>query len=326
MPDRALAIPLSKRLRRLLPPIAIGIVIVAWGSFIWNQVDTLRAYTWQISPIALVLALVIGAVYYAVLGLGWALLLRNMRQQPIPLMPAVRIWLFSMVSRYIPGNVWHILSRAIMARQLGASSTMVVASASIEQGLTILAAFGIATLTLPGWLDNRYPAAEPGIMAAIVIATLIGLVSLHPHILGRILKFGAARLNQPELAWSYRYRDMLALTLLFVLAHLCSGLALVTILIGTTQFDSTLVPFVIGSAAAAWAIGYLSLITPGGLGVREGVLTGLLALVVPLPVATMASLLFRVVLTLSELLIVLMFWLASRMKKDDPYDISTTQH
>jgi glycosyltransferase 2 family protein len=55
-------------------------------------------------------------------------------------------------------------------------------------------------------------------------------------------------------------------------------------------------------------VGYLSFITPSGLGVREGVLTALLALVYPLPVAIVASLLFRLMCTLGEFAAILLFF------------------
>ncbi|HWQ15530.1 MAG TPA: lysylphosphatidylglycerol synthase domain-containing protein [Roseiflexaceae bacterium] len=306
MSDRELA-PATRRerLRRLVAPLAVGIVALAWAGFIWSQLDALRAYAWRITPAALLGAVLLSAAYYIALALCWALLLRRMRAERVPYMLAARVWLLSMVSRYIPGNVWHILSRALMAQRLGVSRTAVVASATIEQGLTILAALGITAVTLPLW---RAGGTAPALLATVVVATLVGLVCLHPRILGALLAWASVRLRRPELAWSYRYRDILALAAAFAFAHLCSGLALVSVLAGVAGVDPAILPLVVGAAAAAWVVGYLSLLTPSGLGVREGALVGLLALVVPLPVATIASLLFRVAITLGELLAVLLFW------------------
>ena len=51
---------------------------------------------------------------------------------------------------------------------------------------------------------------------------------------------------------------------------------------------------VTGTYAVAWSIGFLSVITPSGLGVREGVLSLLLTSVLPPATATFVALLSRV--------------------------------
>ena len=317
MLDRELEAPpvRTSRLRRLLAPIAIGVVVIAWAAFIWGQIDALRALAWQASPALLAAAVLLGAIYYVVLAFCWALLLRRMRAQAVPFVPAVRVWLFSMVSRDIPGNVWHILSRARMAQQLGVSRTAVVSSASIEQVLTILAAFSVAALTMPAWQTTTGQALDPMLATTIVVATLIGLVCLHPRIFGRLLAAVGTRLGRPDMTWQYRYVDILIITAVFAVAHVCSGLALATVTADIVEIDGAQLPLIIGAASAAWALGYLSLLTPSGLGVREGVLTGLLALALPLPAATIASLLFRVTITFGELLAVALFWIGGLLAR-----------
>jgi hypothetical protein len=304
--------PRRRQWRRLAAPIVIGIVAIAWASFLWSQIDLLRAYVWRITPAALLVSVALGALYYAGLAGCWSLLLRRMSAGAPPHLAAMRIWLLSMVSRYVPGNIWHILSRTLMAQQLGVSRTTVVASASIEQIITLLAAFLLAALTLPSRQIRTAVAAEIPIVEIVAGLLIAGMLFLHPRVLGALLAYGARRFNRPELAWSYRYRDVLIVTAASILAHCCSGLSLAAVLAGITDISMKDLLPMIGAAALAWALGYLSILTPSGLGVREGVLVGLLLLIVPLPVATVASLLFRIATTLGELLAVLVFWALGR--------------
>jgi hypothetical protein len=65
-------------------------------------------------------------------------------------------------------------------------------------------------------------------------------------------------------------------------------------------------PICIGIYALAWDIGFVSFITPSGLGFREGAIVGLFALAFPLPgaLAAIIALLSRLVSTIAELLCV----------------------
>jgi uncharacterized membrane protein YbhN (UPF0104 family) len=54
--------------------------------------------------------------------------------------------------------------------------------------------------------------------------------------------------------------------------------------------------------AASYTLGFLFILVPGGLGVREGLLAALLSAYMPLPIATVISLLSRLWFTACELL------------------------
>ncbi len=68
----------------------------------------------------------------------------------------------------------------------------------------------------------------------------------------------------------------------------------------------------IGYFVLSLLLGYLSFITPSGLGVREGIITLGLAKFIPLALAGFAALFGRIVLVLSEVLFVLLMYLVSK--------------
>jgi glycosyltransferase 2 family protein len=297
--------------KRFLRIAGIIIPLGAWGFFLFKQLDQLQAHEWEVSMPGLIGSLFFGAVYFLIMALGWALLLNNMagvrNLATFPITKAMRAWLLTIMSRYLPGNVWHIFSRMAFADKLKVGKTQILSSSTMEQGLAVIGAMLIATFSLPFWPLAALPREWFPNFMLLILLFLLGLALLHPRILGPIIRWAAFRLHKPELEWTFNYKTIIQFVFIYALAAFFAGLALVAVMAGLGKFRATDMIFIIGSSALAWVIGYLSFITPSGLGVREGVLTAILALAYPLPVAIIASLLFRVVCTLGEFAAVVFF-------------------
>ncbi len=281
---------------------ALGIALsMAWAFFLYRQLPTLRPYLQDLTPLVLFASVGWGATYFTVLSFCWALLLKRMSRTPNDVVVAVaaRIWLRSMIARYIPGNIWHIAGRVLLAAQANVSAPLVVASATLEQLMMLLAALGLWLLTLPFWDVLPVEYVWP------LLLLPVGLAGLHPRVLNAVLVRAGRVLKQPQLAYQYTYREIVAFLMLYQMAFLCAGFALVTLLMPLVPVSFAAVPFIVGTASLAWVVGFLSFFTPSGLGVREAVLIALLAQQYPLPIAVAASLLFRLALTLGEMLAVI---------------------
>jgi hypothetical protein len=77
-----------------------------------------------------------------------------------------------------------------------------------------------------------------------------------------------------------------------------SGFALLAAAV--TPITATQFAALVATWVAAYVVGYLSLLTPGGLGVREGVMILLLAPLFPVPVPTVIALAARLWVILGE--------------------------
>jgi hypothetical protein len=285
--------------------LAVGVtVLVAWAIFLYNQLDALLQYSWRIAPFPFGLSIIGAALYFGGFALCWALLLRNLvgNRSTVSLVNAARIWSLSMITRYVPGNVWHILSRVALAHQLRVPAAQVLTSATVEQILTILSALVLFGITFPFWGITAIA------QAWLLVLLPIGLLLLHPRIMGTFLGWAALKLRRPELAWRYTYGELLLLLLAFIGATFFAGLSLVTLVWGLVPANTQHIPLLVGAAALSWVVGYLSFFTPSGLGVREAMLTAILAQIYPLPIAIVGSLLFRLVMTLGEVLAVLVVY------------------
>lgn len=289
--------------KRLLYIAGIIIPLTAWAIFLFKQYEQLQTHHWEFSGVGLAGALLSGCLYFINLALGWALLLQSMtigHHRKVSLPNAMRVWLLTIMSRYLPGNIWHILSRMAFAKQLKVSRLQMLSSSTIEQGLVVIGAMVIAAVSLPFSMRAAQLQQYSGYIILSLSALGLGLLFLHPRILGALLQWAGNRFQRPELIWEYNFSRVILLVLVYALAAVFAGLSLAAVLAGLGELRAVHLFFLIGSSAAAWLAGYLSFITPSGLGVREGVLTALLALVYPLPVAIVASLLFRITITLGE--------------------------
>jgi hypothetical protein len=277
---------------------AVAAVLAAWAWFLQGQVGALRAYEWRLAPGAFAAAVICGAAYFVGLAVSWTLLLRSMGRPAaaVPLAAGARVWTNTMLSRYLPGNIWHIVGRVAFAGRLGVAPAQVVASATVEQLLTLMGALAVFGLSLPFW------GAGPDARAWLLLLVPAGLALLHPRAFGAAIDAVARALRRPELRWPYAYGEMVLVAAVATAANLVAGLALLVVVAAMAPVDGPQAAFVVGAAGLAWAVGYLSLLTPSGLGVREAALAALLVQVFPLPVAVVGSLVFRLALTLGEIL------------------------
>lgn len=292
--------------------VVIGVVVVAWAWFLGTQLEGLRSYSWQIGAGSLLLATACGAAYFLGLAVCWTWLLRSVAGATgsIALAAGVRVWTSSMLSRYVPGNIWHLLGRVAFAGSLGVSKGQVLASAAVEQLLTLVGAAAVFALSVPFWRGS------PGAYLWLLLLVPVALLLLHPRLSGPVVALAARLLRRPELAWRYSYGEIVGIVAAYTAANLASGLALLVVLGALAPVDAGAGALVIGVSGLAWAVGYLSFLTPSGLGVREAVLAALLAQIVPLPVAAVGSLIYRLVLSVGEVVAVGVALLYSQVRNE----------
>jgi uncharacterized membrane protein YbhN (UPF0104 family) len=100
-----------------------------------------------------------------------------------------------------------------------------------------------------------------------------------------------------------RYSDILFITLAWCASWIVAGTAFYVLLLALWPVAPMVAwPICIGIYAIAWDIGFVSFITPSGLGIREAAIVALFALAFPLPtgLASIMALISRLVSTLAE--------------------------
>ncbi|HLF68991.1 MAG TPA: lysylphosphatidylglycerol synthase domain-containing protein, partial [Gaiellaceae bacterium] len=137
---------------------------------------------------------------------------------------------------------------------------------------------------------------------AIALATLALTAALRPGIAGRALEAAARRLRI-HLEVVLEGRQLAALVAVNAVGWLGTGTA-VYLLVTEATGDPPPFLWLVGSYTAAYLVGFVAPLAPGGLGVREGMLVVLLGPSYGLGVAVAISLAIRLANVAGELLAV----------------------
>lgn len=290
---------MSHRLRRAWPilkfVLGLAILVVIGRQF---ARDLQRSDLWErpIHPGWLALA---GGLYVAGQGFSgwfWYRLLWRLGDKPKPA-TVWRAYTLGHLGKYLPGKAWALLLRAGTARAGGVRLSMAVLT-SFYEVLTTMASGALLALLLFGllapvsgpalnWTELKrlaqLEAPEGGLGRTILVAfaallLAVTLVPLWPAVFNRFASSlpsaSPGEFPRMRLTW---LADGLMLTLL---GWSLVGLSLFSVLVGIlgTEMPWTLPVLgrVLAGLALAYVAGFVILIAPAGLGVREFLLTLLL--------------------------------------------------
>ncbi|HLV25126.1 MAG TPA: lysylphosphatidylglycerol synthase domain-containing protein [Gemmatimonadales bacterium] len=264
------------RAARLLALAAV--LWLAW-SLLSGQWSELRSQPLELSPRWGMIAASCGVVLltYALLVELWRRLLRTWEQE-LAVIPAARVWFVSSLGRYVPGRVWQIGAMAVLARREGVSAVAATGSAVINTVVNIAAGMVVAVLTGASLLDQALvadgAAASSGGLQPSEVALLLagaGFIALlllpwFLPLLSRVLR----RLTSRE--FELPAIDFRILWIL-VAGHLAGwalyGIAFRLLTVGLLGSVTGASFAYIAVFTASYIVGYLALLTPGGLVVRE---------------------------------------------------------
>jgi uncharacterized membrane protein YbhN (UPF0104 family) len=267
-------------LRRLISwsqPIFLGLAIVAIGWFLVSQWPTLRTYPWRLDWGWLLTALLLTWASWGVEIVIWRQLLASLGGR-LSYWAACRVWFLSAIVRYIPGNIWQPLSLTLYARRHGVAPEATITSLLIFQVVSILAVAPILIVYFT-WIDTNSLAAQfvgqfnPALLWLVLLPLLAFL--LRPQWLIQLLNWGLMRINRPPLDVRLTSGTLLMLIVVTLFNWLMWGAVFAAFAfavagesLGLTP--EAIAPALIASFPIASIIGFLSLISPSGVGVREG--------------------------------------------------------
>jgi uncharacterized membrane protein YbhN (UPF0104 family) len=290
----------------------IGLPVVILALFLYqlkNNWTQLTAHTFQWNPWLLGLAFFGFMLQELSYGLIWQNILARLGSR-LGLRLCLRIYLASEFVRYIPGNVWHVLTRILWVGKYGVSRPVAFASMTIELITKLAAGMLVFSISLLFWRDfGAIGSLLHGPLVDILgVASILALlIVLHPRVLNGLLNLALHWLKRDPVQLTLRYSDILLVTLAWCASWFVAGCAFYVLLLALwPEAPLVALPICIGIYAFAWDIGFVSFITPSGLGVREAAIVGIFALALPLPagLATVMALLSRFVTTIAEVVCV----------------------
>ncbi len=288
---------MSKRARSILQGLIVLAILFFWGMAIAQNWQEFITYPWTFSWPYFVLALVAASLEIVVaLTIWWrALALTGVR---IPWFLGMELFFQAQIARYLPGGVWDLVGRFVLGGQAGVGKRAMAASMGLEMGLQVLS----GSLFLLAALMLRAQFAVQTYLLLGVVVFLGALVFLSPPLFSFFVNRGLKLLKKPPLELTLTYQDLFGLFLLRVVGHGLMGLGFYFTVQGLTSVALAEAPLLITAFVGAWLIGYLAIVFPMGVGVREGALVLLTTGLLPFSVATAAVVGYRVIIALRDLL------------------------
>lgn len=290
--------PRNRWIRAVQLVAGIAIVWFAARALAGNW-DQLRAQPldWRIEPGWILLSAVTVWGMYAVLIAAWRSLLAGWGQR-VDRWTAARIWTVSNLGKYLPGKIWAVAGMALMSQQAGVAPWAATGSAVVLQILSIGTGAAVVGLTGSGVLETAHPGAHAALWLLLGASVAGVLLLFWPPVLNRLL---ALTLPQAEPRTSPPVREIGLGIAANVLAWVGYGAALWLLARGLLPASGLRLQSAVAVFTASYLAGFLALLVPGGIGVREGVFILMLQGPIGIGAATALALASRVLLTITEL-------------------------
>ena len=282
----------------ILLKIAIILAIVFFiGKTVVTDWQAVRSYEWRIQPIFLLFSCIGFLAAFSFLVWIWRSVLTAFGY-PISYREAWSIYFIGNLGRYIPGKIWTVAGVAYMAGKSGVPAVIAGTAAVCAQAYSILSSFVFFVLFFI--LRNQVFSGVTFLWTLPVPFVLI-VVFLIPDNLERALNFVLIRFGKEQITLNISTAAALKITMFYLASWILFGVSfwfVVSSVAGQGLFNPL---YLSGAFAVSYIIGYLAFFAPGGIGVREGMLSLLLAGTISTGVAAVLAVVLRLIITVVEL-------------------------
>ncbi|UCG60518.1 MAG: flippase-like domain-containing protein [Candidatus Zixiibacteriota bacterium] len=264
----------------ILKYVLIAIVVYFVGRKLVANWQEVVAYRWSINPYLLALSVAAHILTFVLLAQVWCFIISGFGFR-VPLGQAFKISYIANLGRYIPGKIWQMFGMVLLARKIDISEEVAVASWALAQVYAIPAAFLACAVSLvfhpqmyTDYISSLVGTAMYVVAAVIFVISVLVIVVpdkalLLFNVLLRIFK-------RPQVTFRLSKLTALKVYLGYFVCWLLFGFSFWLFL--NAVIEDPQIPIMAGIVTflLAYQVGYLTVFSPGGLGVRELVLTSLL--------------------------------------------------
>jgi uncharacterized membrane protein YbhN (UPF0104 family) len=295
---------------RVRRPLLVVAQIALAVAIAWFAIDRLRGQWDDVAATAagleprwgiVIASCVVVLLTYAVLIQTWRLVVAGWGER-LGYIDAARIWTVSNLGKYVPGKVWQLGAMAYLAEQRGVSGVVAAGSALVVTVVNLVAGFVVAALTGARLLDF----STAGI---ILIAIAAAGVLLAPAAIPTLVRLAARLLKRdPTSLPTLPARSLWLAVTASALAWVMYGVAFRLLTLGVLGTAPGATSLYVAVFTGSYVLGFIVLIAPAGIGVREFSMgTALANAGFAVPTATVLVIVSRLWLTVLEIIPALAF-------------------
>jgi uncharacterized membrane protein YbhN (UPF0104 family) len=296
----------SKRIRTIVGIVVIIVLFYFLGKSLLQNWHTIVEAKLRFNIFFLVLSFFFMSLHFILVAYTWKRNLRMLREK-ISLAAALRINALATLPKYAPGKVWGILGKGYLAKREGISEHGCVITISLETILFLLGGIILFLVTA----SSLAKSAMPNIFYWVLI--LICLIVTYPKILIKITNLILSMFKRPLIDFMPNYFQVLEILFLYTICWVIQGIGIYFLFKSFLVIPINSLLLIAGIHAFSWVVGFVTIITPAGLGVKEGIFSYFLTTVLPSGVSVLGALVVRIWGTIGELLYFLIF--STKIKK-----------
>lgn len=291
---------INKSVRKI---IALGVVCIAFyfiGKSLFENWHTINFSKLKFNIVYLGLSYFFVALSFLLGAYVWK---RNllMLKEDISFIAALRVNALSTLPKYAPGKVLGIIGKVYLAKKEGVSEHACVITISLETILLILGGIILFLFTGASVLKGKIP------YTYYLISIPIFLILIYPRILIGITNIILKLFKRPLIDFMPSYLQILTLLCLYTLSWIFQGIGVYLLINSFYPIALNNMMLISGLQAFSWVVGFMSIIPPAGLGIKEGVFSYFLTFLMPTGIATLVVLIVRIWGTIAEITFSLIF-------------------
>ena len=292
-------------MRSLLKPaikIVLTLIFVAFLIYlIVKNLSTIKSYPWELNLSYLVPGFLVMIFSLTFFPIVWREILSSLGIR-IPLKKSIQIYFIANAGRYIPGKVWQFVGRVYFLKKF--DSIKVIWSMWIETLLAIISAITCSVIFSFSSLNTIKHNKLYPILALFLILIFF---TLNPKLIQKLL----TKITKSSVDINIPLLKMVLFFFSFLLIWIGVGtgfyLGLKGVNLSISWRDIT------GVYSLSWALGLLSIFSPGGIGIRESIITVLLTEKTGgAGIAAVIALFTRAFITLGEIFFLLISMVLAR--------------
>ena len=266
---------------------------------LYGLTNELKIESISFNPYYLIFSCIFFIGYRTLRILPWLIIYRKTTLKSVPVLSAWTLFQLSELGKYVPGKVGQFVGIVVLCRFFRIKKSEAIVSMLLQLALQCASGLlvGAPVLFYPSTRKFLHNLLENilnnlpflvGTLLLIVVLCFLLLILLKKHLSTQniyILK-GMQTL--------FSLKGILYLILIYFLVWISLGISFFLFVKSIYPIHVTQFPIITSIFAFAWSIGFMTLITPGGLGVREGILSLLLTSCLPPATATLVALLSRI--------------------------------
>ena len=265
------------------------------------------------NPFWLLLSCMILIVYRTLRVFPWLTLYQNTTSKPVSFLSSWTLFQLSELGKYLPGKVGQFVGIATLCRSLDIARVKAIASTLLQLAFQCVLGIliGIPVLLSPEarefWQNILINLLHNSFRSIVFFAAIIGLGTIFLVLLRK--KLSSQKVHFQEIIRTlFSFKKLFRLVVIYISLWACVGIGFFLFVKSIYPIQIVQLPIILGIYPFAWSIGFLSLITPGGLGVREGILTLFLTTFLPSVTATLIALLSRLWIINTEVILAAIAW------------------